>query len=121
VVAILGAQEQHLLERVVEAGAAGVVFKPLGVLELAPVLMVAASNYRHISKLRQKIRQIEEDLEIRKLVDRAKGKVMAVSGMSEVEAYRWLQKTSMDTTRSLKRVAADVLNEQIEIPAASPE
>lgn len=116
VVAILGPQEQHILERVVEAGAGGVVFTPLGVLEMAPVIMVALHNFRQILKLQQKYRQMEEDLEVRKLVDRAKGKVMASTGMPESEAYRWLQKISMDTQRSLKRVATDVLKDRMELP-----
>ncbi|HWJ03048.1 MAG TPA: ANTAR domain-containing protein [Verrucomicrobiae bacterium] len=119
VVIVLGAQEQHLLERVVDAGAAGVVFKPLGVLELAPVLLVAMANFRNLAKLRQKIRQVEEDFEVRKLVDRAKGKLMGV-GMGEDDAYRWLQKASMDTQRSLKRIAMDILKDRMELPDTAP-
>ena len=105
------------MDRVVEAGAAGVVFTPLGVLELAPVLAVASHNFRQISKVQQKFRQLEEELEVRKLVDRAKGKVMSCTGMNESEAYRWLQKTSMDLQRSLKRVSTDVLKDRMELPS----
>ncbi len=115
-VAILSPQEQHLLDRVVGAGAAGVVFTPLGVLEIAPALAVASHNFRQIARLQQKYRELEEELEVRKLVDRAKGKVMACTGMNESEAYRWLQKTSMDLQRSLKRVATDVLKDRMELP-----
>jgi len=117
-VAILGPQEQHLMERAVDAGAAGVVFTPLGVMELAPVLMVALHNFKQIAKLQQKLRSLEEDLEVRKLVDRAKGKVMSITGMEESEAYRWMQKISMDTQRSLKRVATDVIKDRMEFPVS---
>lgn len=117
VIVILATHEQHLLERVVDAGAAGVVFKPLGVLELAGTLMVASNNFRQVARWQQRYRQLEEELEVRKLVDRAKGKVMQSTGMPEDAAYRWLQKMSMDTQRSLKRVATDVLKERIELPS----
>ncbi|MDA8443438.1 MAG: ANTAR domain-containing protein [Peptococcaceae bacterium] len=115
VVAILAPQEQHLLERVVQAGAAGVVFQPVGALDCVAALTVATHNFQRLAGLQRKLRQIEEEAAIRKLVDRAKSKVMENAGMSESEAYRWLQKTSMDTQKSLKRIATDVLKDRIEI------
>jgi two-component system, response regulator PdtaR len=114
VVVVLSVQEQSMLDRVVEAGALGVIFKPFSALDLATVLTVAVHNYKKQGQLQQKYRQLEEEVELRKLVDRAKGKLMTAAGISEAEAYRWLQKTSMDTQSSLKKVANDVLKGRIE-------
>jgi two-component system, response regulator PdtaR len=72
------------------------------------------NNYKKQGQLQQKYRQLEEEVELRKLVDRAKGKLMTTAGIPEAEAYRWLQKTSMDTQSSLKKVANDVLKGRIE-------
>lgn len=116
VIAVLGPKEHAQLGRVAEGGAAGIVFKPIGALELAAALVIAQNNYGLSQDLRKKIRQLEEELELRKLIDRAKGKLMSECGMSESEAYRWLQKTSMNMQRSLRRTVTDVLKDRIELP-----
>lgn len=116
IVVVLAPQDQVMLERVVEAGALGVVFKPFSALDLATVLTVAVQAHQRIVQMQSKYRQLEEEIEVRKLVDRAKGKVMSAAGVPEAEAYRWLQKTSMNTQRSLKRLAQDVLKDRVEIP-----
>ncbi len=115
VVVVLSAQQQAILERVVETGAAGVVFKPFGALDLATVLTVAVHSFHKADLLRQKLNRLEEEVQARKLIDRAKGKVMLILGISEADAYRWMQKTSMDTQRSLKKVASDILKDKLHL------
>ena len=95
--------------RAVHAGVLGFLVKPLRPAELAPALDVAVSRFRDLETARLENEALRRKLESRKLVDRAKGLLMTRLGMSEPEAFRRIQKTAMDTRRTMAEVAQAVL------------
>lgn len=66
---------------------------------------------RRIMKLKQKVEKLEHTLEDRKLIEKAKGQLMATSGITESEAFRYMQKISMDSGRRMKDIASLILSE----------
>jgi len=95
--------------RAVNAGVLGFLVKPLRPAELAPALDVAVSRFRDLEAARKENEALRRKLESRKLVDRAKGLLMTRLGMSEPEAFRRIQKTAMDTRRTMAEVAQTLL------------
>ena len=95
--------------RAVEAGVLGFLVKPLRPEELGPALDVAVSRFRELEAVRKENEALKQKLEARKLVDRAKGVLMTRSGLSEPEAFRRIQKTAMDTRKTMAEVARALL------------
>ena len=88
---------------------AGVVSKPICDGVLVPVIEVALARSREIRWLRQRVAELEDALETRKVVERAKGILMDLHGLSEADAFRRMRKTSMDNRRTMKEVAEAIL------------
>jgi len=101
--------EPDVASRAVEAGVLGFLAKPLRHEELGPALDLAVSRFRELEAVRRENEQLKKKLESRKLVDRAKALLIQRGGLSEAEAYRRLQKTAMDTRRSMGDVAQALL------------
>ena len=95
--------------RAVEAGVLGFLVKPLRPEELGPALDVAVSRFRELEAVRKENEALKQKLEARKLVDRAKGVLMSRLGLSEPEAFRRIQKTAMDTRKTMAEVARALL------------
>ena len=95
--------------RAVEAGVLGFLVKPLRPEELGPALDVAVSRFRELEAVRKENETLKQKLEARKLVDRAKGVLMTRLGLSEPEAFRKIQKTAMDTRKTMAEVARALL------------
>ena len=95
--------------RAVEAGVLGFLVKPLRPEELGPALDVAVSRFRELEAVRRENETLKQKLEARKLVDRAKGVLMTRLGLSEPEAFRRIQKTAMDTRKTMAEVARALL------------
>jgi len=93
----------------VEAGVLGFLVKPLRPEELAPALDVAVSRFRELQAVRKENEALKQKLESRKLVDRAKGILMTRMGLTEPEAFRRIQKTAMDTRKTMAEVAQALL------------
>ena len=85
------------------------LIKPFTKADLVPAIEVAVSRYQEISALDSEVAGLRERLEVRKLLDRAKGLLQAGRGMSEAEAFRWIQKSSMDRRMTMRAVAEEVL------------
>lgn len=102
--------QKELVQRAAEAGAMGYLVKPFQKSDLLPAIDVALARYAEISQLRAETGDLSEQLETRKLVDRAKGRLMDSQGLTEAEAFRLIQKRAMDERLSMKAVAEDVLN-----------
>jgi len=101
--------EQELVERAREAGVIGYVVKPFREADLAPAIEVALARFREFRILEKEVKDLQEALETRKLVDRAKGILMDTKGMTEAEAFRKIQKMSMDTRRPMKEIARAII------------
>ena len=95
--------------RAVDAGVLGFLVKPLRSAELGPALDVAVTRFSELEAVRKEIEALKQKLESRKLVDRAKGLLMTRLGLSEPEAFRRIQKTAMDTRKSMADVAQALL------------
>src|SRR3954471_1094782 len=102
--------QRDLIERARDAGALAYLVKPFQRSELIPAVEVALGRFREMKALDAEVKGLEEQLETRKIVDRGKGLLMDQHGMSEANAFRFVQKSAMDTRATLKSVAQDVID-----------
>jgi len=116
VVILTAFSQRDLVERAREAGVMAYLVKPFQKKDLLPAIEMAASRFAELVLLEREVGDLTGRLEARKLVDRAKGRLQSEHGMSEPEAFRFLQRTSMDTRRSMRAVAQDVLDGDVASP-----
>ncbi len=114
-VVLLSAYSQSdLVERAREAGVIAYLVKPIRDTDLPPAIEIALARYREFMEVQKEINDLTEALETRKLVDRAKGILMDRQGLSEAEAFRKIQKMSMNNRKPMKEVAwAIILAHQV--------
>ena len=109
VVLLTAFSQRELVERARDAGAMAYVVKPFTAADLLPALEIAVSRHQQISALEAEVADLGDRFETRKLVDRAKGLLQAKFDLSEPDAFRWIQKTSMDKRLSMREVASAVV------------
>lgn len=110
VVILTAFSQRELVERAREAGAMAYVVKPFAAKDLLPTIEMAVSRYAEITALEKEVGTLQERLEARKAVDRAKGVLMTEHGMTEPEAFRWIQRTAMDRRTTMRLVADAVIS-----------
>jgi len=110
VVILTAFSDRDLVERAREAGAMAYLVKPFQKKDLLPTIEMALSRFGELVALEKEVGDLTGRLEVRKLVDRAKGVLQSEHGMSEPEAFRWIQRTSMDARRSMRAVAQAVID-----------
>lgn len=108
--------QKELVERARDAGVMAYVVKPFSVTDLIPAMEIAMSRHKQMVSLAGEVADLQERLETRKLIDRAKGILMAALNLSEPEAFSWIQRAAMDRRMSMKEVALAVIS-----PSAVPE
>jgi response regulator NasT len=101
--------QQELVQGAREAGVVGYIVKPFRQDELMPAIEVALSRFREFRDLEREMGDLKETLEARKVVERAKGVLMDQYNMKEADAFRRIQKLSMDTRKSMKEIAEAIL------------
>jgi response regulator NasT len=101
--------QRELVERARDAGAMAYLVKPFSISDLTPAIEMALGRYAQIQALETEVGELGERLEARKLVDRAKGVLMTNLGISEPEAFKWIQKAAMDQRSSMSAVSEGVL------------
>jgi AmiR/NasT family two-component response regulator len=111
VVILTAFSQRELVERARDAGAMAYLVKPFTRSDLVPAVEMAVSRYAEITQLEAEVAELADRLETRKLVERAKGALQTRYGLSEPEAFRWIQKASMDRRLSMREVATIVLRE----------
>ena len=111
VVLLTAFSQKELVDRATEAGAMAYVVKPFTPHELIPAIEVAISRYQQIKALQNEVSDLKEQFETRKIVERAKSLLISKMGLSEPEAFRWIQKTSMDRRLSMREVAETVVSQ----------
>ncbi len=110
-VLILTAFSQHdLVEQARDAGVLAYLVKPFQKSDLLPAIEMALGRHEQMVALERENADLAARLEARKFTDRAKGRLMDDSGMSEAAAWRYLQKTAMDSRRPIADVARDVIS-----------
>ncbi len=111
VVMLTAFSQTQLVEKARDAGAMAYVVKPFTTADLLPALEIAISRFQEINSLEEEIADLTERFETRKRVDRAKGLLMTKMGLTEPEAFRWIQKTSMDRRLTMREVADAVIDQ----------
>ena len=106
--------QRDLIEKARDAGALAYLVKPFQRSELVPALEVALGRFREMRALHEQAESLEEQLETRKVVDRAKGQLMDRSGLSEAEAFAFIQKTAMRERSTMRDIAQRVLDGDLE-------
>jgi response regulator NasT len=101
--------QKELVERAREAGVMGYLVKPFRETEVTPAIEVALARYDEMRTLEEEVTDLSDQLETRKLVDRAKGILMDSKGLTESEAFRRIQKMSMNTRRPMKEIAEAIV------------
>jgi AmiR/NasT family two-component response regulator len=118
VIVLTAFSQRELVERARDAGAMAYLVKPFSKNDLVPAIEVARARFAEMSALDSEVRTLEERLEARKIVEKAKGKLMAEQGMTEAEAFRSIQRTAMNERTSMKALAQRILDPQeAEAPA----
>ncbi|GAA1388218.1 response regulator [Luteococcus peritonei] len=109
VVMLTAFSQRDLVERAREAGAMAYVVKPFDASDVVPAIEIAMGRFAEIRAVEEEVADLEERLASRKAVDQAKGLLQEGLGLSEPEAFRWIQKTAMDLRISMREVAEKVI------------
>jgi response regulator NasT len=111
VVLLTAFSQTELVERARDAGAMAYVVKPFTQADLLPAIEIALHRHSEIVALESEVADLADRFETRKRVDRAKGLLMTRMGLTEPEAFRWIQKTSMDRRLTMREVADAVIDQ----------
>ena len=109
IVMLTAFSQRDLVERAREAGAMAYVVKPFDASDVVPAIEIAMGRFAEIRAVEDEVADLEERLASRKAVDQAKGMLQEGLGLSEPEAFRWIQKTAMDLRISMREVADKVI------------
>ncbi len=101
--------QRDLVDRAREAGVVGYLVKPFREQEISPAIDIALTRFQEFRELEKEVGDLKETLETRKLVDRAKGILMDTQGLTEAEAFRKIQKMSMNNRKPMKEVAEAII------------
>jgi response regulator NasT len=109
VVLLTAFSQRDLVERAKEAGVVGYLVKPVQEADLTPAIEIALARFIEFRELEHEVDSLQDQLETRKLVDRAKGILMDTQGLTEAAAFRRIQKMSMNTRKSMKEIAQAII------------
>jgi response regulator NasT len=109
--------QRDLIEQARDAGALAYLVKPFQKSELLPAVEVALGRFREMQALDSEVQGLQEQLETRRVVDRAKGILMDKHGMTESDSFGFIQKTAMNERRSMKSVAEDIVAGRLAPPS----
>lgn len=101
--------QRDLVDRAKEAGVVGYLVKPFREQEVVPAIEIALARFQEFRELEKQVGDLKETLETRKVVDRAKGILMDQQGMTEAEAFRKIQKMSMNMRKPMKDIAEAII------------
>ena len=116
VIVLTAFSQRELVERARDAGAMAYLVKPFSKNDLVPAIEVAVGRFQEMHALDAEVTDLKERLEARKVVEQAKGRLMAERGMTEAEAFRWIQRTAMNERTSMKALAQAILASEAPAP-----
>ena len=102
--------QRELVDRARDAGVMAYVLKPFTINDLVPAIEIAISRHLQMKSLAAEVADLHDRLETRKLIDRAKGILMAALNLTEPQAFSWIQKAAMDRRLTMKEVAQAVIS-----------
>jgi AmiR/NasT family two-component response regulator len=100
--------QRELVDRARDAGVMAYVLKPFTINDLVPAIEIAISRHLQMKSLAAEVADLHDRLETRKIIDRAKGILMAALNLTEPQAFSWIQKAAMDRRLTMKEVALAV-------------
>lgn len=109
IVMLTAFSQRDLVERARDAGAMAYVVKPFDASDVVPAIELALGRFQEIKAIENELADLEERFESRKVIDQAKGYLQQDLGLTEPEAFRWIQKTAMDLRKSMREVADGVI------------
>lgn len=109
VVLLTAFSQRDLVDRAKSAGVVGYLVKPIQEADLGPAIEIAISRFVEFRELEKEVDNLQDQLETRKLVDRAKGILMDSQGLTESAAFRRIQKMSMNTRKSMREIAQAII------------
>ncbi|MFB9239000.1 ANTAR domain-containing response regulator [Plantactinospora siamensis] len=121
VIILTAFSQRDLVERARAAGAMAYLVKPFQKSDLVPAIEIALSRYSEVSTLEAEVASLTDRLEVRKTVERAKGALMTAYGMTEPQAFKWIQRTAMDHRMTMRDVAERIIAENLGTGAAPAE
>jgi response regulator NasT len=102
--------QRELVDRARDAGVMAYVLKPFTINDLVPAIEIAISRHLQMNTLAEEVADLHDRLETRKIIDRAKGILMAALNLTEPQAFSWIQKAAMDRRLTMKEVAQAVIS-----------
>ncbi len=105
--------QRNLIEEARDAGALAYLVKPFQTSELIPAIEVALGRFHELQSLENENRSLEDQLETRRVVDRAKGMLMDVHGLRENDSFRFIQQTAMRERQTMKAVARRIIDGEL--------
>ena len=120
VVILTAYSQRELVEEARDAGAMAYLIKPFKREELVPAIELAVARFRELEAVAAEAATLAEQLENRKVIDRAKGRLMDGHGMTEQAAFRFLQQTAMSSRLTMKQVATQVIEGELRPPPEAP-
>jgi two-component system, response regulator PdtaR len=113
VVILTAFSQRDLVERARAAGAMAYLVKPFQKSDLVPAIEIALSRFAEMHALEAEVASLSDRLETRKLVERAKGTLMAAFSMNEPDAFKWIQRAAMDNRMTMKQIAEKIISENL--------
>ncbi len=111
VIILTAFSQRDLVERARAAGAMAYLVKPFQQTDLVPAIEIAMSRFAEVALLEAEVAGLNDRLETRKAVERAKGALMTQYGMTEPQAFKWIQRTAMDHRLTMREVAERIIQE----------
>jgi two-component system, response regulator PdtaR len=111
VVILTAFSQRDLVERARAAGAMAYLVKPFQKSDLVPAVEIAISRFAEMVTLESEVASLNDRLETRKVVERAKGQLMTAYAMTEPQAFKWIQRTAMDHRLTMRQVAERIMEE----------
>jgi two-component system, response regulator PdtaR len=108
--------QRDLIEQARDAGALAYLVKPFERTELVPAVEVALGRFRELRALADQTASLEEQLETRKIVDRAKGKLMDEFGLNESSAFTFIQRKAMSERVTMRDVSQRIIDGEVKPP-----
>ncbi len=109
VVLLTAFSDDELIERAREAGVVAYITKPWKQSDLKPAIEIALSRFHEFREMESQVKTLEDQLATRKVVEKAKGVLMTKFSLTEQEAFRRIQKLSMNNRKSMREVAEAIL------------
>ena len=109
VILLTAFSQPDIVDKAKDSGVLGYLVKPVQESQLFPAMEIALSRWQEMQGLEDELEKLKDSLETRKMVDRAKGIIMAAHKLGEQEAYRRMQQYAMQKRVPLKDVAQSII------------